>query len=93
MSGPPPTASRALRAVADGDANDSIYAAALEFARGCGLVTKRKGVWTLTAAGRSAVPPDPGPAVELDADPGEVAARLRPQPASPSPTGKPRPDA
>lgn len=88
----PPTVAQALRAVADGEATER-HDAALEFARTHGLAAKRGGRWTLTTAGKAAVPPDPGPPVALDADPGEVAARLRPQPASPSPTGKPRPDA
>lgn len=92
MSGPPPTLGRALRAVADGEPTER-HDAALEFARGHGLTVRRKGRWALTTAGKAAVPPEPGAPVELDAEAGVVAARLRPQPASPSPTGKPRPDA
>jgi len=76
------TAAQALRAVADGDRVDDDAAG---FLRDRGLLTKRKGAWKLTAAGKAQLAPAPIPAPVEDATREEIAARLRPQPDSPNP--------
>lgn len=77
------TAAQALRAVADGEPVDDD---AGEWLRDHGLLTKRKGAWKLTAAGKTQLAPAPEPAPVEDATREEIAARLRPQPDSPNPT-------
>lgn len=78
------TAAQALRAVEDGDHVD---ADALGFLKEHGLVAKRKGAWVLTASGRGLLAPAPAPALLEDGPRETIAARLRPQPDSPSPFG------
>jgi len=78
------TAAQALRAVADGD---PVNEDALALLKEHGLVAKRKGAWRLTAAGTALLAPPPQDAPLEDAPREEIAARLRPQPDSPSPFG------
>lgn len=78
------TAAQALRAVADGTPVDDDAAG---FLKEHGLLTKRKGGWALTAAGKAALPPAPVPAPVEDGPREEIAARLPPQPDTPNPFG------
>lgn len=77
------TAGEALRAIEDGHEVDQ---AAAEWLRELGLAAKRKGGWALTKQGRARLAPAPEDAPMEDAPREEIAARLPPQPDSPSPT-------